>query len=442
MMSLPALAARGLPLFLCLCALGACAAFRPEQSGAALTRPSGDGALPPLTAGGPKSPARLQLEVMDFSDRYVNGMWSEIDATFAGDPDPAKRVAALSWKLRYGSASMEIASGADPRTNLLDMAVFMTAGEWALDRYWIPEVFGEKGGGLRRHYHEMNRLIWDLVAETLTEDQTALLRSLIARWIATDPKQYEVSAIRFRNLEGVNPEDFRKEKTARGLLASVRRWLGEVNTSLLFGERVLFYVERTPRILNQQTDLTLAQIANDFPITTFQPDLKAVTGYLEGLPAQLQAGLDGNEALLPAVAETMADAQELVTSSTRLVTSANELSHSLNATLERLDTLGATPDGNPINYQATLAQATTALASLDSSLHQLNHLLAADAHGRSPLSTLVERLDGRAEDLIDRAFERILWLLGVFFGGSALILVLARLLFPRRERARNPEGTP
>ena len=45
------------------------------------------------------------------------------------------------------------------------------------------------------------------------------------------------------------------------LPASVRRWLGEVNTSLLFGERVLFYVERTPRIINQQTDLTLAQIA-------------------------------------------------------------------------------------------------------------------------------------------------------------------------------------
>jgi hypothetical protein len=441
-MSFPAPAARGLLLFLCLCALGACAAFRPEPSGAALTRASGDGTPPSLTATGPKSPAQLQLEVMDFSDRYVNGMWSEIDATFSGDPDPAKRVAALSWKLRYGSASMEIASGADPRTNLLDMAVFVAAGEWALDRYWIPEVFGEKGGGLQRHYRDMNRLIWDLVAETLTEDQAALLRSLVARWIATDPKQFEVSAIRFRNLEGVNPEDFRKEKTARGLLASVRRWLGEVNTSLLFGERVLFYVERTPRILNQQTDLTLAQIAHDFPITTFQPDLNALTGYLEGLPAKLQAGIDENHALLPGVAGTMANAQELVTSSTRLVTSATELSNSLNATVERLNTLAAStaPDGTPIDYQATLAQATTALASLDSSITGLNHLLATDEAGASKLSTLVERLDERADHWIDRAFERALWLMGIFFGGSALLLILARRLFPRPERSQNPEG--
>ncbi len=348
--------------------LGGCAAFHPESTGPDLSRPTGDGALAPLTASGPKSPARLQLEVMDFSDRYVNGMWSEIDGAFAGDPDPARRVAALSWKLRYGSASMEIASGADPRTNLLDMAVFISAGEWALDRYWVPEIFGEKGDGLRRHYREMSRLVWDLVAETLTEDQTTLLRSLVDQWIATDPKQFEVSAIRFRNLEDVNPADFRKEKSARGLMASVRRWLGEVNTSLLFGERVLFYVERTPRIINQQTDLTLAQIANDFPLTTFKPDLNIVTGYLDTLPARLQAGLDENQELfkdiLPGVAGTISDARELLTSSnqlvtnsTQLVTSANELSANVNASLDRLNALAISAGktgGPPIDYQTTL----------------------------------------------------------------------------------------
>lgn len=419
--------------------LSGCAVLRPEPTGADLSRPTGGGALPPLTATGPKSPARLQLEVMDFSDRYVNGMWTEIDAAYAGDPDAARRVAALTWKLRYGSASMEIASGADPRTNLLDMAVFISAGKWALDRYWVPEIFGEKGDGLRRHYHEMDRLIWDLVAETLTEDQTALLRSLVDQWLATDPRQFEVSAIRFRNLEGVHPEDFRKEKSARGLLASVRRWLGEVNTSLLFGERVLFYVERTPRIINQQTDLTLAQIANDFPLTTFNPDINVVTGYLDALPARLQAGLDENQGLikdvLPGVAGTISEARELVTSSTQLTTSATELSANLNASLDRINTLAATvgkTGGPPIDYQATLSQAATALSSLDSSVNGLNQLLAIDESGGSKLSTLAERLDNQTVRMLDRAFERALWLMGIFFGGIAALLILARLLFPRR----------
>jgi hypothetical protein len=437
--------ARQILALLGIACLSGCAVLRPETSGADLTRPTGGGALPALTASGPKSPARLQLEVMDFSDRYVNGMWTEIDAAYAGEPNAAKRVAALTWKLRYGSASMEIASGADPRTNLLDMAVFISTGKWAMDRYWVPEIFGDKADGLRRHYQEMDRLVWELVAETLTDEQTALLRTLVDEWLASDPRQFEVSAIRFRNLEGVNPEDFRKEKSARGLLASVRRWLGEVNTSLLFGERVLFYVERTPRIINQQTDLTMAQIANDFPLTTLNPDFNAMTGYLHSLPEQLRAGLDENQGIikdvLPGVAGTITDARELVTSSTQLVASATELSSSLNASLDRINALAVTA-GNagapPIDYQATLAQAVNALASLDSSVNGLNQLLATDDAGGSKLSTLAERLDSQTDRMLDRAFERAIWLMGIFFGGIAALLILARLLFPRRAAAPTP----
>lgn len=422
--------------FLVLISLGTvagCAPLRTEQSSADQSPSTGDGVF----AESPKSSAQLQLEVMDFSDRYVDGMWAEIDSSFGAEPDPAKRVAALSWKLRYGSSSMEIAAGADPRTNLLDMAIFISAGEWALDRYWIPEVFGEKGSGLRRHYREMNRQVWNLVDETLTEEQTKLLRSLIDQWIATNPAQHEMAAIRFRNLEGVHPADFRRDKSARGLLASVRRWLGAVNTSLLYGERVLFYVERTPRILNQQTDLTLAQIAHDFPITTFQPDLNAVTDYLEALPGRLQAGFNENPYLfqdvLPGVTGTIASTQELVTSSTQLVTSATELSTNVNITLDRLNAL-AGPAGEThaaLDIQASLNQAVTALASLDSSVAGLNQLLATDEAGSSKLTVLVEHLDGRADHLLARVFERALWLMAFFFIGSTALLVLARWLFPR-----------
>ncbi len=397
-----------------------------------------------FSAGGPKSPAALQLEVMDFSDRYVNGLWFEIDGAFADEPDPARRVAALAWKLRYGSASMEIAAGADPRTNLLDMAIFISAGEWALDRYWIPEVFGEQGDGLRRHYREMNRRVWELVGETLTEEQIATLRALVDRWLATSPPRYEVASIRFRNLDGVHAADFEPEQTASGLLASVRRWLGEVNTSLLFGERMLFYVERTPRILNQQTDLTLAQIANDFPITTFQPDLNALTTYLETFPEKLQASLaenpDFTRDVLAPVAGTITEARELVAGTTELVTSTKELTTSLNTTLDRLKALSV-PQGEgvesarPIDVQASLDQAEAALASLDSSVAGLNELLATDDLGESKLSLLVNRLDDSADRWLERAFGYALWILGLFFGGLAALLILARLLFARSNAA-------
>jgi hypothetical protein len=40
--------------------------------------------------------------------------------------------------------------------------------------------------------------------------------------------------------------------------------------------------------------------------------------------------------------------------------------------------------------------------------------------------------------MLDRAFERAIWLMGIFFGGIAALLILARLLFPRRAAAPTP----
>ena len=87
--------------------------------------------------------------------------------------------------------------------------------------------------------------------------------------------------------------------------------------------------------------------------------------------------------------------------------------------------------------------AATALASLDSSIAGLNQLLAEDQAGESKISALAGRMDERANRMIDRAFERGVWLMVIFFAGIAALLVLARLLFPRKTRAQKndpPEG--
>jgi len=129
-------------VFSCL-ALAGCA----QNAGFPIGWNSGDpdSANPSGTPGKQKSPAQLQLEVMDFSDRFVSASWSALEQMLAVETDPARRVAILTWKVRYASAAMEIGSGADPRTSLLDMAIFITAGNWALERYWIPETFGPEG---------------------------------------------------------------------------------------------------------------------------------------------------------------------------------------------------------------------------------------------------------------------------------------------------------
>jgi hypothetical protein len=97
-----------------------------------------------------------------------------------------------------------------------------------------------------------------------------------------------------------------------------------------------------------------------------------------------------------------------------------------------------------VDFHAALTQTTTALNHLDSSIRGLNELLAPDKTGGSKLTALVDHMDGRADRLMDRAFERVLWVMGFFFGGVALLLVLARVLFrPMRknEPARDAQPT-
>jgi len=368
------------------------------------------------------SSRRLQRDVMDFSDRYVSAIWNAIDTYVATEPDVAKRVAALSWKVRFGSASMAIAASSDPRSGLLDMTTFITVGRWSVKRYWVPEVFGESAAPLNAVYSQMDKEIWDIAAGVLTPDQQRALRSLITAWEDGNPRMHEVADVRLRNLDGVRLSDFDPANTAGGILASLRRLLSKVDTSLLYGERVMFYMERTPRILEQQTSLTLAQIGQAFPITTIQPDLERLNLLVDELPVKLQAGIDHNQALV----------KELLPEVRATVESGERLARSLDASVLALRDLGEKIDPS-VDYAAYLRETTTALDRLNGSVSGLNSLLEKDpVTGQSRVTELTGLIDKSSNELADKVFDRITRLLMVFFAGVIVVLVVARLLFARR----------
>ncbi len=374
------------------------------------------------------SPGRLQTAVMDFADAYVTSTGAAVDAYIAVESDPAKRVAARYWKVRYGSAAMTIAASRDPRTNILDMVVFITAGRWAVDSHWVPGVFGTQAAPLSEVYREQEEQIWTLASRVLSLRQQADLRQLIRNWQRDNPSWVNVADLRLRNLDGVQLRAFDDGLAARGILAGVRKFLGRVDTSLLYGERVLFYLERTPRILSGQTDLTLAQIGEAFPIATVNPTalVAGVSGMVKDLPALLQQGIDRNQGtlntLLPQVGTTLE--------------SANRLAQTLNESLLSVRDLASRTDESGvlrIDPAPLVKDATQALAHLDSSIAGLNQLAEKLSAAERVPAEISRQIDVKADRMMDAAFHRVLVLLAVFFGGVACVLVIARLLF-RRER--------
>jgi len=378
---------------------------------------------------GAKTPPALQVQpdedrqslehfqrlVMDFSDEYMASVGEVMDHYVIDESDPAKRVAAQYWKVRCTSAAMSIACARDPRMNLLDMLVFISAGKWAVNNYWIPKVFGSKAEPLAKVYSDLDVKIWAIAAEILTEKQQADLRKLLINWEHSNPRFHEVYFIRLRNLDGVRLDSFDDGHRAWGILEAIRGLLKRVDKSLLAGERLMFTLDHTPEILAQQGDLTIAQVGQAFPLAAVRPE--TITDAVKEFPAVLQEGLDRNEGslkvLLPQLGATLKSADSLATT--------------LNATVQ---TLGSTT--KTIDPVFALQQANQALTHLDASISGINQLLSNNVPRGLQASEITSQIDLHISSLIDAAFHRILLVIGLFFVGVVLLLVLVKALFFRK----------
>lgn len=374
----------------------------------------------------------LQVQVMDFADQYLSAMGAAIDQYILREPDSAKRVAAQYWKVRYGSAAMAIATSRDPRTNLLDMVVFISVGRWAVDSYWVPKVFGSQAAPLSKVSAEMEENIWASARRVLSLKQASDLRELIRQWERANPRIHEVAGVRLRNLDGVTLSDFDNRPSARGILAGLRKFLGKVDTSLLYGERVMFYMQHTPHILSQQTELTLAQIGEAFPIAAVKPD--SLADSIKDLPALLQEGIDRQQGslslLLPQIGTTLESANSLAQNLDKTLVSVQELAGKAEAS--------GGMSGDPAQL---VKEASLALAHLDSSISGLNRLLERNDAGELKSEEISRQIDARAAQILDAAFRRILILLGVVFCCVLVLLFVAkRLFFPEKRSQPSAHG--
>lgn len=371
------------------------------------------------------SSGQLQQEIMDFSDHYVSSLWLAFDGYIKQEPDVEKQVKAQKWKVMLGATSMTIAASKDPRSGLLDMAVFISAGKWAVERYWIPEVFGEKAAPLRELYKEMDRKIWEEVAKVLTPAQQSDLRGLITAWEDSDPSRNELLDVRLRNLDGVMLSRFAETPSSKGLLASVQRMLGSVDKSLLYGERMIFYMERMPRMLAQQSDLTIDRVAEKFPIATINPDFSSLSAIAAALPQQIGDALEAREGMvreaLPQIRASVESVERLSLSLRDTLSSANQLS-------DKMEKLPFDRE----DYTFALQETSNSLTQLNGIVTGLNQILDADGAKEPKAVQLARLLDERTDQLLDKAFQRALILIGVFFAGVLLSLVAAKVIFGRK----------
>ena len=386
--------------------------------------------------------ARIQAEVMAFADVYVG----EVLDTTSRFPTPTQemQIRVLSFEVRQATAAYEIASGASPVSDLLDMVVLVTATRAVADAGGGQESFGASGKVLSKVLRALEEKIWVIAGQVMDADQERKLRQFIEGFLARNPEVRDVSAIRLADLSSVPGSRTAGLGTPTDVLRSVGLdpfggidpAIQEVQRSRLLAERAFYFAKRWPRIIELQTRLLTLQLAAQPAPSQLLADIsraslavESAARTAEGLPDLVDREREAAiRQFLDALSAQETRARALLAEMRRTLDAGTGAANAVHGALGSLDSiLAATsqpaPPGTPPSRPFDVTEYTRALEQLGRSAIELETLLRAVNQDAPRIAALVgdagREVSERWRALVDYAFGRLLAL--------GLLLVLSTL---------------
>jgi hypothetical protein len=417
-----------------------------------------------------KTQQEVQSELMAFADRFFAetlGWATTLERTLE---TPESRHTAAGARLLALVATADIAASPNPGAAVLDMCVFVTLKRMAWQEYWMPNVYGEDAGRVvLDSYRELEDDIWGIASGVYTPEQLDELRGLIDDWRSHHPDAVSVDFVRLAELgDARKVQNLKDAGRPGGMLAPVKEANRNIEEMRMLAERLVFMATRMQLMVSLQVEMASAKLAvqpevrqliedsrtfaevSDRAAETFAalvadlPEERraAIDQILSGLSEereQILADLGAEDGELRPALGDVRDTFEL----------GRQLAELLNETVVNADRLVARvlakPPARPfdiMDYQATLAEATTTAREIQAVLTSIEHLLGSAATEES-LGLLLEganRLEDEVVDeIIDRAFLRGVALIVVFFIVLTLYRWLIRRVAPDLGPKRKPE---
>ncbi len=399
---------------------------------------------------GTLSEYQMQDMVMDFADLYVMELWQAFDEILRSEVSKQIRTTAQYSKVLFGSAAMSIAAGQYPAANLLDMIVHMSLMRYAVEKYWVPQVYHKQGAGLKAVYERLEPRVWKMSEMVLTTAQQDQLRKLIKEWIEANPGQYYVSEVRlsdFVEMGGMHPTAALQE--AKGLLDDVEKALASVDKTLLLSERAMFYLERLPRTITMQTELMIDQLTTMPEVETLIANTSRLATVAEDLPGQVNEMRQETIKELTVWIEIEREKifADLISQENRLKGLLSEVRKSLEAGSELTDKINATVRvvdplyrminaSEPVDYIAVLDRSIATIDRLDAFLSHASPLLGPEGQplNTAALKETLTLVENQTQGLMNSAFRLGAYLIGIFLIGLLAVLIIYRSVSARISR--------
>jgi hypothetical protein len=393
----------------------------------------------------------LQLSVMRFADEYAGRVGEAIALYQQRTQDGQERLKAQNWRVQQTQSAYEIASGSNAVTNALDMVVLASLSRMVIEDLWAREKDPDQIADLRQAHVTLEQRSWELVGQTLNDEQKAQLRKLIADWREHNPRVYSVAYVHFEEFAAaVSTLGASTGASAGNLLSlvgldvfrSLDPAVREITQTRELAERSIFYLQRTPTLL----DLQIERLAYELAV---QPEAQALLADL-GRASLVGSASDRLVDSLPDLVARERNAlvsqvmSELDKSGESFSTASRELRGTLEAgteTAEALQGALATLDRLMNKFQATRPASAKAksepmnvrdyvelLREANAAAQQFDALAQSIDHALPQTGVAMEQAAGSMRGLLDRAFWQVLILILVALVGAVLAGLAYRAL--------------
>jgi methyl-accepting chemotaxis protein len=437
--------------------------------------------------------AELEELTRAYADRYMTLVNMATEAVERDNPAIEQRREANRARVVAVTSMYDIATNPDPFTRLLDMLIVVTLQSQVLiDDAVADEWFGERAQHVVTSIRRAREDIWRIAARVLTPEQLQAFDLMVWEWHRAHPQLRHVAFVRFDDFGASRGKSMVAAAGAGGgLLAPLNRSMQTIDEVRLLAERAFYLSKRAPIVLSWTAKSMLYDALADPQVRQLMSDYhdmaqaaKSAAGTLAELPDRITAEREHVERALDEnagnIGKIISDYRAAVAETHELVGSVNEVfrageriavelkttSEALTVTVDAVDrTLArydpatgtgkstgtdtgtvATPPVVPSRpfdigeYTAAAQELTRAITELNRLVQSTSGLLEAEEW-----TTRIEEIDAlgarqldRAHDkgrfVIDRAYYRALWLVGIAVGGLILHAIVWSLLRRRTVR--------
>jgi hypothetical protein len=204
----------------------------------------------------------LSNNIVTYAKNYIATVRQAYNKLEEQANTPQSRFAVQQRKIDDITAVFNVATGPDPKMNLLDMVVFVSLGRASLEHYWIPQHFDNRADELLQTFNKLEKEVWDLAGRVLTPEHQQDLRALLQDWHKNNPDLYVTFHVRFSDFATLKRKtSLTDQQKSGGLLPEVQDFNLSVEEMNLILQQLILTIKVLPTFARWEGELAFYGMA-------------------------------------------------------------------------------------------------------------------------------------------------------------------------------------